>query len=127
MPTSGPTAEDEGSSWRQETPTSSPQPVTRPKRKAPIAPGPNPGFEVQDNVVEGLEAGLWCFDRTGTFRETILTAANLGDDADTTAGICGQVAGAFNGSRGIPASWLSKLSGRGMFAVPAHRPYAAHE
>jgi len=56
-----------------------------------------------------LEAALWCFNRTGTFREAILTAVNLGDDADTTAAVCGQVAGAFYGESGIPAGWLEKL------------------
>ncbi len=48
-------------------------------------------------VVDCLEAALWCFDRTDTFRDAILAAANLGDDADTTAAVCGQVAGAYYG------------------------------
>ena len=39
----------------------------------------------------------------------VLKAANLGDDADTTAAICGQVAGAFYGESGIPGKWLDKL------------------
>ncbi len=39
----------------------------------------------------------------------MLAAANLGDDADTTAAIVGQIAGAFYGSRGIPKHWLSTL------------------
>ena len=53
-------------------------------------------------VVESLEAALWCFLHTETFETAILKAANLGDDADTTAAICGQVAGAFYGESGIP-------------------------
>ena len=36
-------------------------------------------------VIESLEAVLWCFDKTDSFRDCILMAANLGDDADTTA------------------------------------------
>ena len=36
-------------------------------------------------------------------------AANLGDDADTTASVVGQIAGAYYGEKGIPASWLEKL------------------
>jgi ADP-ribosyl-[dinitrogen reductase] hydrolase len=60
-------------------------------------------------VVESLEAALWCFSETDDFREAILLAANLGDDADTTAAICGQLAGAYYGMSGIPTSWLSKL------------------
>jgi ADP-ribosyl-[dinitrogen reductase] hydrolase len=60
-------------------------------------------------VVESLEAALWCFYKTNSFEETILRAANLGDDADTTAAICGQIAGAFYGESGIPEKWLNKL------------------
>jgi ADP-ribosyl-[dinitrogen reductase] hydrolase len=60
-------------------------------------------------VVDSLEAALWSFWITDNFEQAILTAANLGDDADTTAAICGQVAGAFYGQDGIPAHWLAKL------------------
>ena len=60
-------------------------------------------------VVESLEAALWCFLQTDTFRDAILKAVNLGDDADTTAAVCGQIAGAFYGESGIPAEWLAKL------------------
>ena len=61
-------------------------------------------------MVEALEAALWCFWTTDTFEGAILKAANLGDDADTTAAICGQVAGAFYGESGIPRGWLEKLA-----------------
>ena len=61
-------------------------------------------------VVDALEAALVCFARAETFREAILSATNLGDDADTTAAICGQIAGAHHGVGGIPASWLAKLA-----------------
>lgn len=36
-------------------------------------------------------------------------ATNLGDDADTTAAICGQVAGAYYGETGIPSHWRDSL------------------
>lgn len=61
-------------------------------------------------VVQSLEAALWAFDSTTNFRDAVLAAANLGDDADTTAAICGQVAGAFYGDRGIPTTWLARLA-----------------
>ncbi len=61
-------------------------------------------------VVQSLEAALWAFDSTTNFRDAILAAANLGDDADTTAAICGQVAGAFCGEQSIPAKWLVRLA-----------------
>jgi ADP-ribosyl-[dinitrogen reductase] hydrolase len=60
-------------------------------------------------VVASLEAALWSFATTDTYRDAVLTAANLGDDADTTAAICGQVAGAYYGMQGIPQHWLDKL------------------
>ncbi|MFU8781114.1 MAG: ADP-ribosylglycohydrolase family protein [Kiritimatiellia bacterium] len=63
-------------------------------------------------VVESLEAALWCFHTTETFRDAILKAVNLGDDADTTAAVCGQLAGAHYGETGIPHEWLDKLSMR---------------
>lgn len=60
-------------------------------------------------AVASLEAALWCFNSTQSFEAAVLEAANLGDDADTTAAIVGQVAGAFYGIGGIPARWLGKL------------------
>lgn len=60
-------------------------------------------------VVESLEAALLCFYQTDTFEAAVLQAANLGDDADTTAAICGQIAGAFYGEAGILTRWLDKL------------------
>ncbi len=68
-------------------------------------------------VVDALEAALWCFFNTASFEEAILLAANLGDDADTTAAICGQLAGAYYGVHGIPSSWLDKLVMRSEIAA----------
>lgn len=65
-------------------------------------------------VVQSLEAALWAFSRTDSFDDAILTAANLGDDADTTAAVCGQVAGAYYGEGGIPRHWLELLEHRPM-------------
>lgn len=61
-------------------------------------------------VVESLEAALWSFYQTDNFKDCVLLAANLGNDADTTAAISGQVAGAYYGETGIPAEWLQKLT-----------------
>jgi ADP-ribosyl-[dinitrogen reductase] hydrolase len=63
-------------------------------------------------VAHSLDAALWSVGRTGDFRSAILTAANLGGDADTTAAIAGQLAGALYGMSGIPAEWLEKLAWR---------------
>jgi ADP-ribosyl-[dinitrogen reductase] hydrolase len=35
--------------------------------------------------------------------------ANLGDDADITAAVCRQNAGAYYSIKGIPGKWLEKL------------------
>ena len=63
-------------------------------------------------VVESLNAALWAVARTSTFRDAILLAANLGRDADTTAAIAGQIAGALYGGSSIPSEWLEKLAWR---------------
>ncbi|MHC4136638.1 MAG: ADP-ribosylglycohydrolase family protein [Planctomycetota bacterium] len=72
-------------------------------------------------VVHSLEAALWCFRQTQDFEEAILTAVNLGEDADTTAAICGQIAGAFYGVDAIPDGWLGKLVMRERIEVLADR------
>ena len=60
-------------------------------------------------VAQSLEAALWAFSRSADFRDACLRAANLGYDADTTAAICGQLAGAFYGVEDIPAEWRACL------------------
>ena len=77
-------------------------------------------------VVESLEAALWAFSRTSSFADAILTAANLGDDADTTAAVCGQVAGAFYGESGIPSGWLERLAMRPEIIILADHLGARH-
>ncbi len=74
-------------------------------------------------VVDCLEAALWCFWTTDTFSDAILKAANLGDDADTTAAVCGQIAGAYYGSAGIPTAWKEQLAMREMIQELADRLY----
>lgn len=57
-------------------------------------------------VVKSLEAALWAFYNSDSFEEGALLAVNLGDDADTTGAVYGQIAGAYYGVQGIPAHWL---------------------
>ena len=57
-------------------------------------------------------AALWAVSRTTNFRSAVLLAANLGDDADTTAAVAGQLAGSLYGSSTIPESWMAKLAWR---------------
>jgi ADP-ribosyl-[dinitrogen reductase] hydrolase len=74
-------------------------------------------------VVESLEAALWAFDRSKSFREGALLAVNLGDDADTTGAIYGQIAGAFYGAEQIPQEWRAKLAKRELIIDLADRLY----
>jgi len=61
-------------------------------------------------VVKCLEAALWAFYSSDSFREGCLLAVNLGDDADTTGAVYGQIAGAYYGEDGIPEDWRRKLA-----------------
>ena len=62
-------------------------------------------------VAHALEAALWCVGRTGSFAEAVVLAANLGEDADTTAAITGQLAGALYGANGIPEAGSTSSPG----------------
>jgi len=61
-------------------------------------------------VIDCLEAALWAFYKTESFGDGCLLAVNLGDDADTTGAVYGQLAGAYYGASGIPAEWLRTLT-----------------
>jgi ADP-ribosylglycohydrolase len=77
------------------------------KRKEP------PEIKGSGYVVQSLEAALWAFHRSDSFEEGCLMAVHLGDDADTTAAVYGQLAGAFYGEEEIPERWLAKVAYRG--------------
>ena len=61
-------------------------------------------------VVDTLEAVLWAFFHTEDFREGALKVVNLGDDADTTGAIFGQIAGAHYGLESIRSEWRQRLA-----------------
>lgn len=82
-----------------------------------------PDIQGQGYVVKSLEAALWAFERSDSYHEGCLMAANLGDDADTTAAVYGQLAGAFYGESGIPESWRSKITHRNLIESFADRLY----
>jgi len=87
------------------------------KRKDP------PEIKGTGYVVKSLEAALWAFHRSSSFREGCLLAVNLGDDADTTGAVYGQIAGAYYGEEGIPDSWRSKIALRTTIEGFAERIY----
>ena len=72
-------------------------------------------------VVHTLEAALWSVARTGDFRNAVLLAANLADDADTVAAVTGQLAGALYGLSGIPERWLHRVAWKDRLLEAAQR------
>ena len=90
------------------------------KRKKP------PEIQGTGYVVRSLEAALWSFYKTNSFEAAIFKAANLGDDADTTAAICGQVAGAHYGESGIPKKWLDRVAMRQEISALGDRLFEAN-
>lgn len=74
-------------------------------------------------VVDSLQAALWSFWHSDTFEEGALLAVNLGDDADTTGAVYGQIAGAHYGMTGIPSRWLNQLAWRDRLTELADQLY----
>ena len=70
-------------------------------------------------VVESLEAALWAFYHSSSFGQGALLAVNLGDDADTTGAVYGQLAGAYYGEQDIPAEWRALLACRALIETVA--------
>ncbi len=75
--------------------------------------------------IDSLTAALWAFLSTNNYKSAILRAVNLGDDADTTAAICGQLAGAYYGVDGIPRTWRNRLAMTEYIDQTAQRLFAS--
>ena len=69
-----------------------------------------PAIRGSGYCVDALEAAIWAVDGADDFEAAVLRAANLGDDADTTAAIAGQLAGARWGASGIPERWRHRVT-----------------
>lgn len=78
-------------------------------------------IEASGYVVHALEASIWCVARSHDFESAVLMAANLGDDADTTAAITGQLAGALYGASAIPAHWRERVAWSARITAMAER------
>ncbi|MDU8359620.1 ADP-ribosylarginine hydrolase Tri1 [Pseudomonas syringae group sp. J309-1] len=61
-------------------------------------------------VIDTLEAALWAVWNTDNFKDAILLAANLADDADSVAATAGQIAGALYGVSGMPEEWVRNVA-----------------
>jgi ADP-ribosyl-[dinitrogen reductase] hydrolase len=73
-----------------------------------------PAIKGSGYVVNSLEAALWAFAKGQDFKEGALLAVNLGDDADTTGAVYGQIAGAFYGYGDIPQIWRDIVAQRAL-------------
>jgi ADP-ribosylglycohydrolase len=80
-----------------------------------------PQIRGSGHVVRSLEAALWAFARSESFAHGALLAVNLGDDADSTGAVYGQIAKAYYGVKALPAAWLAKLSHAELIRVFADR------
>ena len=73
-----------------------------------------PEIEIRSSgyVVHTLEAALWCFLNTDSYRDCVLKAVNLGEDTDTVAAVAGGIAGLYYGYDNIPEEWLRQIAKR---------------
>lgn len=67
--------------------------------------------EIQSSgyIVHTLEAAIWCFMQTDSYRDAILKAVNLGLDTDSIGSATGGLAGVCYGLSGIPEEWVATL------------------
>ena len=61
-------------------------------------------------VTRSLEDALWAVEESTCLEDGALLAVNLGEDADTTGAVYGQLAGAYYGVDSIPERWRSTLA-----------------
>jgi ADP-ribosylglycohydrolase/protein-tyrosine phosphatase len=76
-------------------------------------------------ITQALEAALWAFDRTVTFRDGALLAANLGERSDVVTAVYGQLAGAYYAVEGIPPAWRASLARLDLIEALAHQLFRA--
>lgn len=75
-----------------------------------IASFPKDEIESSGYVLDTLEASLWCFLNNISYKETVLTAVNLGGDTDTTGAVAGGLAGIYYGFEKIPKKWIEVIA-----------------
>lgn len=70
---------------------------------------PEDEIESDGYVIHTLEAGIWCFLNSGSYKEAVLKAVNLGEDTDTTGVVTGGLAGIHYGHDAIPEEWVNRI------------------
>ncbi len=86
---------------------------------------PRSAIRASGFVIHTLEAALWSVGQTHNFRDAVLLAANLGEDADTVAAVTGQLAGALWSVTSIPVDWQHKLAWSDKIVQRAEALYTA--
>jgi ADP-ribosylglycohydrolase len=78
-------------------------------------------------AVDALGLVLWSLERAGTWREAVLGAVALGEDAPTSGALVGALAGALFGVTAIPPHWRTGVAQADRLASTAERLAAAAE
>lgn len=71
---------------------------------------PEPDIKSTGYVIDTLEASLWSIFKHDNFKDSVLCAVNLGNDADTVGAVTGATAGIVYGHASIPKEWLEILA-----------------
>lgn len=75
-------------------------------------------------VVDTLEAAVWCFLTTDSYRECILKVVNLGGDTDSIGAVAGAMAGLYYADsleKGIPEEWKELLQNKELLMSVAEK------
>lgn len=70
---------------------------------------PETAIKSSGYIVDTLEAALWCFLTSDSYKECVLKAVNLGNDTDTVAAVAGGLAGLYYGFENIPQEWVGLI------------------
>ncbi len=70
------------------------------------------GIRSTGYVVDTLEAAVWSLLNTGSFKDALLKAVNLGYDTDSVGAVCGGLAGVYYGYENMPREWLETIQRR---------------
>lgn len=82
------------------------------------------GYPWTDLAPEAVALAFGAFAAArGDFRTSVLTAVNMGRDADTTAAVAGALAGALSGAGAIPAEWADAIGPVRGSCLPSMRGY----
>lgn len=73
-----------------------------------------PSDDIQSSgyVLHTIEAAVWSLITTGSFKDALLKAVNLGDDSDTVGAVMAGLAGLYYGYEAIPEDWVSAIQKR---------------